>query len=54
MYLISIAALYDKFEIAVERYRTELETDNELQNKFNTMFPYYGAVSVQTVSVKKS
>lgn len=54
VYLISIAALYDKFETAVERYRTELETDSELQSKFNTMFPYYGAIGVQAVSVKKS
>ena len=52
-YLISIAALYDKFETAVERYRTELETNSELQNNFHNMFQNYGAVGRQTGSVPK-
>jgi hypothetical protein len=51
-YLISITALYDKFETAIERYRTELEADSDLQDKFSKMFPYYGAISVQAVSVQ--
>lgn len=52
-YLISISALHDKFETAVERYRTELEADSELQNNFNNMFQNYGAVGVQPGSVPK-
>jgi hypothetical protein len=52
MYLISIAALYDKFDTAIESYKKDVENDLALQGNFGLMYPYYGTIGIHPVSVK--
>jgi hypothetical protein len=51
MYLISIAALYDKFNAAIENYKKDVENDLALQGNFGVMYPYYGTIGIKTFSV---
>jgi len=52
VYLISIAALYDKFEAAIESYKKDVENDLALQSNFGLMYPYYGTIGIHMVSIK--
>lgn len=52
MYLISIAALYDKFETAIRDYKKDVENDPVLRNNFSLMYPYYGAVGIHSIAIK--
>lgn len=43
-YRIDLYTLRDKFEQSIAKYKKDLETDNELQKKFDAMFNSYGMV----------
>jgi hypothetical protein len=49
VYLISITALYEKFEAAIRNYREDVERNPTLQDKFSRMFPNYGVVRVHPI-----
>ena len=46
-YLISVFALYERFERAVGAYRADLKSDDVLRRNFSAMFPYYGSIVVR-------
>lgn len=52
MYLVSIAALYNKFEAAIKGYKKDVENDDTLQSNFGLMYPYYGTIGIHTVSIR--
>lgn len=45
-YLISIIALYNKFEMAIQSYHSDLETDSGLQDNFGKMYNRYGTIHI--------
>jgi hypothetical protein len=45
-YQIDLITLHHNFEIALENYRNDLDSDSILQQNFLHMFPYYGAVRI--------
>jgi len=45
-YLVNLWTLHTKFETAIDRYRADLDTDQELQRRFGAMFPKYGTIGV--------
>lgn len=52
MVTISIQDLRDRFEVAVERYHTDLEEKINLQDNFNNLFPNYGFIGPLTILIK--
>jgi hypothetical protein len=50
-YLISIRALYDKFEEAVGRFHEEVQADERLQANFSNMFPLYGTIGIGPITI---
>jgi hypothetical protein len=45
-YLISIRSLYDKFETAIQGYRSDLDTNSDLQGNFGEMYNRYGTIRI--------
>jgi len=45
-YLIDINELHNKFENSISRYCTDIESNKNLQNNFNAMFPNYGKIKI--------
>jgi len=53
-YVINLWVLHAKFETAIDRYRADLETDQELQDRFGAMFPRYGTIGVGVARFRTS
>ena len=50
-YLVNLWILHAKFETAIDRYRADLVTDQELQARFGAMFPIYGTTGIEIVTL---
>ena len=42
-YFVGVSSLRDAFELAVAKYKTDLQARPDLQTKFEDMWPYYGS-----------
>lgn len=51
-YLINLFVLWGRFEQAIHRYHTDLESSAELRTHFGAMFPKYGSLGIGVLPVR--